>query len=333
VIKTQWSTRVHCLLQGLGKTLQASCIMAAALVEEEAAHRQQQEQQQRLTQQALIQTQVKLEQQATKPAIKQEQQQQEIKPEQQQGAHSMKLEEVKEGAAASALPVAGEASTVGKSSHVSQPISQPNMQRRPNPACLVVCPSTLVQHWVHEIQRCMDTSALRPVAYCGNPGERASLRKTLDAAFDAPLPAALSAAQGGTEPGHDGNAGGDAAAAVVGADASSCVAPKPVGQNKHSGAGSQQYGPPNVVVMSYEHLRADVEWVAGREWLYAVLDEGHVIKGHKTRVAQACRRIAARHRCVCVGGGGGRVWGDTFLFFEWRLMRSTPDVIVVVHHW
>jgi len=52
---------------------------------------------------------------------------------------------------------------------------------------------------------------------------------------------------------------------------------------------SGQGGPRGVglVVMSYETLRADVEWVAGRPWHYCVLDEGHVIRNPKARVAQA----------------------------------------------
>ncbi|GFH27140.1 uncharacterized protein HaLaN_25412, partial [Haematococcus lacustris] len=57
----------------------------------------------------------------------------------------------------------------------------------------------------------------------------------------------------------------------------------------------------NAVVLSYEHLRSDVDWVAGRDWLYACLDEGHVIKSAKTRVAQACKRITARHRLILSG--------------------------------
>lgn len=55
---------------------------------------------------------------------------------------------------------------------------------------------------------------------------------------------------------------------------------------------------PNVLVMSYEHLRADVDWVAQHHWLYCVLDEGHVIKSNKTRVTQACKRVVASHRSV-----------------------------------
>jgi TATA-binding protein-associated factor len=44
------------------------------------------------------------------------------------------------------------------------------------------------------------------------------------------------------------------------------------------------------------YCRTDIEWVSKHSWLYAVLDEGHVIRSAKTRVAQACRRITAQHR-------------------------------------
>lgn len=45
--------------------------------------------------------------------------------------------------------------------------------------CLVVCPSTLVQHWAHEMGKYIDASILRPVAYSGNPGERIALQVSI----------------------------------------------------------------------------------------------------------------------------------------------------------
>lgn len=42
--------------------------------------------------------------------------------------------------------------------------------------CLVVCPSTLVQHWVHEVGRFLDPTVLRPMAYTGSPAERQKLQ-------------------------------------------------------------------------------------------------------------------------------------------------------------
>ncbi len=63
----------------------------------------------------------------------------------------------------------------------------------------------------------------------------------------------------------------------------------------------QPLGGRDVLVMSYEHLRADAEWVAQRRWLYAVLDEGHAIRSPKSKIAQAARRIDARHRLLLSG--------------------------------
>jgi TATA-binding protein-associated factor len=41
--------------------------------------------------------------------------------------------------------------------------------------------------------------------------------------------------------------------------------------------------------MSYETLRADVDWAAARPWAYCVLDEGHIIRNPKSKLAQARR--------------------------------------------
>ena len=42
----------------------------------------------------------------------------------------------------------------------------------------------------------------------------------------------------------------------------------------------------DIVVMSYESVRADIEWVAQQQWLYCVLDEGHVIRNPKAKLTQ-----------------------------------------------
>lgn len=104
---------------------------------------------------------------------------------------------------------------------------------------LVVCPSTLVGHWVHEVSNYIPETVLRPLAYMGMPQERAQLQKKL---------------------------------------------------KDH-----------NLVVMSYEALRADVEWVASVSWDYCVLDEGHVIRSPKTKLAQACKRVVAQQRLILSG--------------------------------
>ena len=45
-------------------------------------------------------------------------------------------------------------------------------------------------------------------------------------------------------------------------------------------------GQHNVVIMSYDALRSDVDWVASRQWGYAVLDEGHIIRNPKSQISQ-----------------------------------------------
>ena len=42
--------------------------------------------------------------------------------------------------------------------------------------CLVVCPSTLVAHWAHEVGRYISKDVLRPLQYQGTPGERLKLQ-------------------------------------------------------------------------------------------------------------------------------------------------------------
>lgn len=91
--------------------------------------------------------------------------------------------------------------------------------------------------------------------------------------------------------------------------------PSAYGQHGAPSASSSGTGVPqralryNVVIMSYESLRSDVEWVAGVPWLYAVLDEGHVIRSPKSRITQACKRVRAMHRWAAAGGRRGGLAG------------------------
>ena len=52
----------------------------------------------------------------------------------------------------------------------------------------------------------------------------------------------------------------------------------------------------NLVICSYDVLRNDAEFLTKIKWDYCVLDEGHVIRNTKTKVAQAIRSINAQHR-------------------------------------
>ncbi|CAD7702492.1 unnamed protein product [Ostreobium quekettii] len=57
----------------------------------------------------------------------------------------------------------------------------------------------------------------------------------------------------------------------------------------------------NVLIMSYEALRADVQWVSSIRWNYCVLDEGHLIKNPNTKVAIACKQVLAKNRLILSG--------------------------------
>jgi len=60
----------------------------------------------------------------------------------------------------------------------------------------------------------------------------------------------------------------------------------------------QQY---DVVVTSYEVVRNDIEQLQGLNWLYCILDEGHVIKNGKTKLTKAVKCIRAQHRVILSG--------------------------------
>lgn len=57
----------------------------------------------------------------------------------------------------------------------------------------------------------------------------------------------------------------------------------------------------DVVITSYEVIRNDIAGLEGINWLYCVLDEGHVIKNGKTKLTQAVKRIRAQHRLILSG--------------------------------
>lgn len=57
----------------------------------------------------------------------------------------------------------------------------------------------------------------------------------------------------------------------------------------------------SVVVMSYDSLRKDVEELERVAWLYVILDEGHVIKNAKSKIAEAAKRVRAEHRLILSG--------------------------------
>lgn len=57
----------------------------------------------------------------------------------------------------------------------------------------------------------------------------------------------------------------------------------------------------DVVIMSYDIVRNDIERLAKVAWNYCILDEGHVIKNGKSKLAKAVKQIHAEHRLILSG--------------------------------
>ncbi|KAI9293362.1 hypothetical protein K502DRAFT_293841, partial [Neoconidiobolus thromboides FSU 785] len=102
---------------------------------------------------------------------------------------------------------------------------------------LVICPTTLIPHWYHEINTY--TTNLRPLCYSGVLFERRRIAHLI--------------------PQRD------------------------------------------VVIMSYEIIRNDIEELSKYHWNYCILDEGHIIKNGKTKITKAIKQIKANHRLILSG--------------------------------
>ncbi|KAH7927090.1 hypothetical protein BV22DRAFT_1193901 [Leucogyrophana mollusca] len=57
----------------------------------------------------------------------------------------------------------------------------------------------------------------------------------------------------------------------------------------------------DVVITSYEVVRNDISSLEDINWLYCILDEGHVIKNAKTKLTKAVKSIQAQHRLILSG--------------------------------
>jgi TATA-binding protein-associated factor len=57
----------------------------------------------------------------------------------------------------------------------------------------------------------------------------------------------------------------------------------------------------DVVIVSYETVRTDIEFLASFCFNYCVLDEGHTIRNSKTKVTQAVKRLVSNHRLILSG--------------------------------
>lgn len=56
-----------------------------------------------------------------------------------------------------------------------------------------------------------------------------------------------------------------------------------------------------VVIISYENLRSDIEWIRKQNWLYNILDEGHAIRNPSSKLSEAVRSVRASHRIILSG--------------------------------
>jgi TATA-binding protein-associated factor len=57
----------------------------------------------------------------------------------------------------------------------------------------------------------------------------------------------------------------------------------------------------DVVITSYEVVRNDIASLEGMNWLFCILDEGHVIKNAKTKLTKSVKCIRAQHRLILSG--------------------------------
>lgn len=63
----------------------------------------------------------------------------------------------------------------------------------------------------------------------------------------------------------------------------------------------QQFGAYDVVIMSYDVSRNDIELLKAVDWHYLILDEGHIIKSGKTKLTKAVKSLKAIHRLILSG--------------------------------
>lgn len=57
----------------------------------------------------------------------------------------------------------------------------------------------------------------------------------------------------------------------------------------------------DTVIMSYDIVRNDIEWLSNVDWNYCILDEGHIIKNGKTKLTKAVKNLRAIHRLILSG--------------------------------
>lgn len=140
-------------------------------------------------------------------------------------------------------------------------IQRAHVQDGPICPSLIVCPPTLIEHWLYEIEKFIPSktrSILNSVSYSGSLADRVNLRSRI-------LDAIGKSKENST--GHDYN----------------------------------QDGSINLVVSSYDIVRNDIDFFKEVQWNYCVLDEGHIIKNGKTKLSRSIRLINAKHRLILSG--------------------------------
>ncbi|CAO3582227.1 unnamed protein product [Absidia cylindrospora] len=57
----------------------------------------------------------------------------------------------------------------------------------------------------------------------------------------------------------------------------------------------------DVIIMSYDIIRNDIEDLGSINWNYCILDEGHIIKNGKTKITKAIKSVQSNHRLILSG--------------------------------
>lgn len=57
----------------------------------------------------------------------------------------------------------------------------------------------------------------------------------------------------------------------------------------------------DVIIMSYDIIRNDIEELSSITWNYCILDEGHIIKNGKTKITKAIKTVKSNHRLILSG--------------------------------
>lgn len=57
----------------------------------------------------------------------------------------------------------------------------------------------------------------------------------------------------------------------------------------------------DVIILSYDIIRNDIEELQTLNWNYCILDEGHIIKNGKTKITKAIKSLKSNHRLILSG--------------------------------